>query len=262
MTHLLDLIDVKLGYPQGKVFKTIVHQLSLQLDKGEIGCLLGPSGCGKTTVLRSIAGFEPVYAGSIQLEQQTIAETGRMVPPEQRHIGMMFQDYALFPHLTIEKNIAFGLNKLPREQAQKITQEMLELIGLQQSAKAYPHELSGGQQQRVALARAIAPSPKLLLLDEPFSNLDVDTRERLALDVRAILKEKQLSAILVTHSQIEAFVFADKIGIIHQGKLEQWADPQTLIDAPNNAFVKEYIRQDAIQAYQACSADKSCFCEE
>ncbi len=262
MSDLLHLHQLTLGYPQGKALKNVVHQLSLQLARGEIGCLLGPSGCGKTTVLRAIAGFEPVYAGQIQLEQQTIAEAGRMVPPEQRHIGMMFQDYALFPHLTIEKNIAFGLNKLPREQAQKITAEMLELIGLQHSAKAYPHELSGGQQQRVALARAIAPSPKLLLLDEPFSNLDVDTRERLALDVRAILKEKQLSAILVTHNQVEAFVFADKIGIIHQGNLAQWSDPQTLIHAPHNAFVKDYIRQDAINAYQACSADKSCFCTD
>lgn len=262
MATLLNLNNLKLGYPQGKDFKTIVHQLSLQLDKGEIGCLLGPSGCGKTTVLRSIAGFEPVYAGQIQLEGQTISENARMVPPEHRQIGMMFQDYALFPHLSIEKNIAFGLQKLPKEQAKKITQEMLELIGLQQSAKAYPHELSGGQQQRVALARAIAPSPKLLLLDEPFSNLDVDTRERLALDVRAILKEKQLSAILVTHNQVEAFVFADKIGIINQGRLEQWSDPKTLIEAPNNAFVKDYIRQDAIAAYRACSAEQSCFCEE
>lgn len=250
MTHLLNLNHLQLGYPHGKTFKSVVHQLSLQLDKGEIGCLLGPSGCGKTTVLRAIAGFEPVYAGQIQLEQQTIAKAGHMVPPEQRHIGMMFQDYALFPHLTIEKNIAFGLHKLPKTQTQQITQEMLELIGLSHCAKAYPHELSGGQQQRVALARAIAPSPKLLLLDEPFSNLDVDTREKLALDVRTILKEKDLSAILVTHNQVEAFVFADKIGIIHQGNLEQWSTPQALIETPNNDFVREYIRQDAINSYQ------------
>ncbi len=250
MHPLLQLQQLTLGYSQGSSFKKIIQNFSLDLQKGEIGSLLGSSGCGKTTVLRAISGFEPVYEGHIYLENHLLAEKGRMVPPEERQIGMMFQDYALFPHLTIEKNIAFGLHKLSKVAAKKITDEMLELIGLQQSAKAYPHELSGGQQQRVALARAIAPSPKLLLLDEPFSNLDVDTREKLALDVRAILKEKQLSAILVTHNQIEAFVFSDKIGIISQGQLLQWASAQEIINTPADSAVKDYIRQDVITAYQ------------
>ena len=162
---------------------------------------------------------------------------------------MMFQDYALFPHITIENNIAFGLHKLPKAEIKRITDEMLELIGLNHLRKSYPHELSGGQQQRVALARAIAPAPKILLLDEPFSNLDVDTREKLALDVRKILKEKQLSAILVTHNQAEAFAFADKIGIIMEGKLLQWSGAQDLIKNPNSAIVSDYIRRDAVAAY-------------
>lgn len=208
---LLQLQQIKLGYPQKQGFKTIIESFSLNVERGHNACLLGASGCGKTTILRAVAGFEPIYGGKIFLDNQLIAEKNRMVPPEQRHIGMMFQDYALFPHLTTEQNIAFGLNHLNKSQAKQITSEMLELIGLSHYAKAYPHELSGGQQQRIALARAIAPAPKLLLLDEPFSNLDVDTREKLATEVRDILKEKQLSAILVTHNRAEADVFADHI---------------------------------------------------
>lgn len=208
---LLQLNHIKLGYPQNNSFKTVVEDFSMVLNKGDTASLLGASGCGKTTILRAIAGFEPLYGGQILLEGHLIAEKGCMVPPEQRHIGMMFQDYALFPHLTIEQNIAFGLHHLPKTQAQQITTNMLALVELSQYAKSYPHELSGGQQQRVALARAMAPSPKLLLLDEPFSNLDVNTREKLATEVKDILKEKQLSAILVTHHQAEADVFSDQI---------------------------------------------------
>ncbi|NOL49686.1 ABC transporter ATP-binding protein [Pelistega europaea] len=208
---LLQLNDVKLGYPQGNGFKTIIEAFSMHLARGENACLLGSSGCGKTTILRAIAGFEPLYGGEILLDGDIIAKTGYMVPPEQRHIGMMFQDYALFPHLTVAQNIAFGLHHLPKAQIKQTTHEMLTLIGLPGYAKSYPHELSGGQQQRVALARAIAPEPKLLLLDEPFSNLDVDTREKLATEVCDILKDKQLSAILVTHNRAEADVFAKQI---------------------------------------------------
>lgn len=211
MNILLDLKQIQLGYFHKNQLKTVISQFSLQLNQGETACLLGASGCGKTTILRAIAGFEPIYAGEIFLDGHLIAKAGYMVAPEQRHIGMMFQDYALFPHLTVEKNIAFGLHRLPKEQARKITQDMLALIELSAYATAYPHELSGGQQQRVALARAIAPSPKLLLLDEPFSNLDVNTREKLAQEVRDILKEKNLSAVLVTHNQAEADVFADQV---------------------------------------------------
>ena len=228
---------------------TALGGVSLHLKPGTLTAVLGPSGCGKTTVLRAIAGFEPVYKGTISLDQHIISEPGRQLAPEQRKIGMMFQDYALFPHITIENNIAFGLHKLPKAEIKRITDEMLELIGLNHLRKSYPHELSGGQQQRVALARAIAPAPKILLLDEPFSNLDVDTREKLALDVRKILKEKQLSAILVTHNQAEAFAFADKIGIIMEGKLLQWSGAQDLIKNPNSAIVSDYIRRDAVAAY-------------
>lgn len=249
MQNLLDLNALQLGYRVKNSPKIIIENLSLSLGQTEIGCLLGPSGCGKTTVLRAIAGFEPIYQGSICLDNRLISEPGRQVAPELRQIGMMFQDYALFPHITIEQNIAFGLNKLRKSEAQRITEEMLELIDLRDLRKNYPHELSGGQQQRVALARAIAPSPKILLLDEPFSNLDVDTREKLALDVRNILKKKKLSAILVTHNQAEAFAFADKIGIIMQGKLLQWSSPQELIQNPTSNTVSDYIRRDAVTAY-------------
>lgn len=249
MQNLLELNSIQLGYQVKDKLKIIVEDLSLSLAGSDIGCLLGPSGCGKTTVLRAIAGFEPVYKGTISLDQHIISEPGRQLAPEQRKIGMMFQDYALFPHITIENNIAFGLHKLPKAEIKRITDEMLELIGLNLLRKSYPHELSGGQQQRVALARAIAPAPKILLLDEPFSNLDVDTREKLALDVRKILKEKQLSAILVTHNQAEAFAFADKIGIIMEGKLLQWSGAQDLIKNPNSAIVSDYIRRDAVAAY-------------
>ncbi len=171
-----------------------------------------------------------------------------MVGPENRHIGMMFQDYALFPHLTIEQNIAFGLHKKGKSYIKERTAQMLELIDLADTRKRYPHELSGGQQQRIALARAIAPTPKILLLDEPFSNLDTDTREKLAFEVREILKENKLSAILVTHNQAEAFAIADKIGIMSHGKLLQWSTPNELKNNPNSQEVSDFIRRDSLSA--------------
>lgn len=161
---------------------------------------------------------------------------------------MMFQDYALFPHMDIKQNVSFGLYKLPKSQSKEITKDMLNLVGLSEYKNNFPHELSGGQQQRVALARALAPNPKLLLLDEPFSNLDVDTREKLALDVRKILKNKGMSAILVTHNQVEAFAFADKIGIINDGKLVQWGTPESYLNCADEK-IKSYIRKDVVQAY-------------
>ncbi|WP_071057892.1 ABC transporter ATP-binding protein [Pelistega sp. MC2] len=250
MNPLLTLDSITLGHKKNSSFNTVIHNLSLTIEPGEIASFIGASGCGKTTLLRSIAGFEPIYEGKILLMDKLLSTPSNMLPPEHRHIGMMFQDYALFPHLTIEKNIRFGLHKFPKAEAQRITYEMLELINLTQYANAYPHQLSGGQQQRVALARAIAPSPKLLLLDEPFSNLDIDTREKLALDVKSILKEKKLSAILVTHHQIEALVFADKIGILSNGQLLQWSTPDQLLENPNSLEVKNYIRKDTIYSYQ------------
>lgn len=221
---LLTLENVDVVYGNGKLANRVVHDFSMDLEAGEVVCLLGPSGCGKTTVLRAIAGFEPITAGRILLDDQVLSLPGKMLAPEARHIGMMFQDYALFPHLTVEKNVRFGLHDWDKNKAAKRVEEMLELVGLEQFIKRYPHELSGGQQQRVALARAIAPQPRLLLLDEAFSNLDVDTRERLAMEVRDILKQNKLSAILVTHHQSEALAMGDRIAWMHCGRLSRWTD--------------------------------------
>lgn len=221
---LLSLESVDVVYANAKAVNRVVHDFSMVLEAGEIVCLLGPSGCGKTTVLRAIAGFEPITAGRILLEDRVLSLPGRMLAPEARHIGMMFQDYALFPHLNVENNIRFGLHQWDKKAAAARVEEMLELVGLTQFIKRYPHELSGGQQQRVALARAIAPKPRLLLLDEAFSNLDVDTRERLAMEVRGILKQNNLSAILVTHHQSEALAMGDRIAWMHCGHLSRWID--------------------------------------
>jgi len=229
----------------GKRFgeKEVVADLSFRLGPGSIGCLLGPSGCGKTTVLRLIAGFEAVSSGEILLNGEPVSRPGHSVPPERRRVGMVFQDYALFPHLTVEGNVAFGLHRWPaRERAARV-RELLALVGLEGHEKAYPHELSGGQQQRVALARALAPKPELLLLDEPFSNLDVELRERLGLELRQILKQEGITAILVTHDQQEAFAMADEIGVMHAGRLQQWDTAYRLYHQPANRFVADFIGQ-------------------
>ncbi|MCL6556084.1 MAG: ABC transporter ATP-binding protein [Burkholderiales bacterium] len=229
----------------GKRFgeKEVVADLSFRLGPGSIGCLLGPSGCGKTTVLRLIAGFEAVSSGEILLNGEPVSRPGHSVPPERRRVGMVFQDYALFPHLTVEGNVAFGLHRWPaRERAARV-RELLALVGLEGHESAYPHELSGGQQQRVALARALAPKPELLLLDEPFSNLDVELRERLGLELRQILKQEGITAILVTHDQQEAFAMADEIGVMHAGRLQQWDTAYRLYHQPANRFVADFIGQ-------------------
>ncbi len=220
----------------------VVRDLSFSLARGEIGCLLGASGCGKTTALRLIAGFEQPDAGEIRIEGEAVASAAHMVPPERRQIGMVFQEYALFPHLTIAENIAFGLRNSAVVTRQRVA-EMLDLIGLSGKEGKFPHELSGGQQQRVALARALAPAPRLLLLDEPFSNLDVDLRERLSLEVRDILKATQTTAILVTHDQHEAFAVADTVGIMREGRIEQWAPPYDLYHRPATRFVADFVGQ-------------------
>lgn len=221
---LLTLEKIDVIYGSGQAANRVVHDFSMTVEAGEIVCLLGPSGCGKSTVLRTISGFEPISKGQILLEDRVLSMPAKMIAPEERQIGMMFQDYALFPHLTVERNIRFGLNKWSKTAATERLEEMLELVGLTQFIKRYPHELSGGQQQRVALARAIAPQPRLLLLDEAFSNLDVDTRERLAMEVRDILKKNQLSAILVTHNQSEALAMGDRIAWMHGGNISRWDD--------------------------------------
>jgi iron(III) transport system ATP-binding protein len=221
-TPILQINDIRLGYKQERRMKVVVDGYTMQVPAGEIVCLLGPSGCGKTTVLRAIAGFEPVYAGQILLDGQVVAEPDRMVEPEHRRIGMMFQDYALFPHLTIEQNVAFGLRKQTQQARRQRVDELLELVRLADLRDRYPHELSGGQQQRIALVRSLAPSPKLLLLDEAFSNLDTEIRRQLVVEVRSILKHSGISAILVTHNLEEAEAIADHIGTMKDGKLQAW----------------------------------------
>jgi iron(III) transport system ATP-binding protein len=236
---LLELHDI--SYSHGK--HLVVDRLSFQLKAGEIGCLLGPSGCGKTTVLRCIAGFEHVDAGEVILGERLIGNAREHVPAEQRRIGMVFQDYALFPHLTVAANIAFGLRNASTETRRARVAELLATVGLAGQERKYPHELSGGQQQRVALARALAPRPRLLLLDEPFSNLDVDLRERLALEVRNVLKAEGTTAILVTHDQHEAFALADQIGVMYEGRIQQWDTPYNLYHQPVNRFVADFVGQ-------------------
>ncbi len=221
----------------------VVRGLSLRLARGDIGCLLGPSGCGKTTVLRCIAGFERVTEGEILLNGRCVSRPGYAEPPEKRRIGMVFQDYALFPHLTIAQNIAFGLRGVAKSERDARVAEYIEAVGLTGHGHKYPHQLSGGQQQRVALARALAPQPDLLLLDEPFSNLDVELRERLSLEVRDIIKRTNTTAVLVTHDQNEAFAIADEIGIMHGGEIQQWDSAYNLYHRPHNRFIADFVGQ-------------------
>lgn len=219
----------------------ILNQVSLQLKAGQIGCLLGPSGCGKTTLLRAIAGFETIQAGHIDIAGRCVADAEHQQAPEQRGIGMVFQDYALFPHLSVADNIAFGLHKLPKAEQQRRSQEWLQRLQLDNLAQRYPHQLSGGQQQRVALARALAPQPQLLLMDEPFANLDAALRESLSLEVRDLLKSLGASALLVTHDPTEAFTLADVIGVMHQGEIVQWDSPYHVYHEPANRFVASFV---------------------
>lgn len=238
MSHL-EVANLELAFGPHQVVK----QLSMRLEKGSIGCLLGPSGCGKTTVLRCIAGFERVSDGEIRLDGSVVSRRDLHTPPESRRIGMVFQDYALFPHLSVAENIGFGLRGAPPEERRHRVDELLALVGLAGQGRKYPHEMSGGQQQRVALARALAPQPSLLLLDEPFSNLDVELRERLSHEVRDIIKATHTTAILVTHDQHEAFAVADEIGIMNEGKIQQWDSPYNLYHRPANRFVADFIGQ-------------------
>ena len=232
---------------------SVVEQLSLSLQRGEIGCLLGSSGCGKTTVLRCIAGFEPLSGGRILIDGQLLADARLHTPAHKRYIGMVFQDYGLFPHLTVAGNVGFGLDALARDARAAQVARMLALVGLDGLAQRYPHELSGGQQQRVALARALAPQPRLLLLDEPFSNLDVSLRERLGQEVRDILKAAQATAILVTHDQHEAFAMADKVGVMEQGRIMQWDSPYNLYHQPANRMVADFIGQGVLLPGEVCA---------
>jgi iron(III) transport system ATP-binding protein len=238
----LGLDDVTLAYGS----KVVVSGLHLALPRGAIGCLLGPSGCGKTSVLRAVAGFETVAGGEISLDGEAISSSDIHVAPEHRRIGMVFQDQALFPHLNVAANVAFGLRCAAG--AQQRVAQLLDTVGLGHAAQRFPHELSGGQQQRVALARALAPAPRLLLLDEPFSSLDVELREHLGAQVRALLKTSGITALLVTHDQHEAFAIADEIGVMREGRIQQWDSAYNLYHRPANRFVADFVGQGAFLA--------------
>lgn len=225
-----------------------ISNLSLDLQKGDLLSLLGPSGCGKTTLLRMIAGFEKPSQGTITIAGQVVADGFRWIPPERRDVGMVFQDYALFPHLTIAENIAFGLKNHPRRRLSSqhvisTVRDCLDRVKLTGLEHRYPHELSGGQQQRVALARALAPQPNLILLDEPLSNLDAQVRLQLREEVRHILKNSQISAIFVTHDQEEALSLSDRIAVLRHGQLEQVGTPEEIYQAPATQFVAEFVSQ-------------------
>ena len=248
----IDQVDVR--YP-GQA-RPAVQDASLGLRAGDIGVLIGPSGCGKTTLLRAVAGLEHVSAGEIRLGGELVSSAHKHLPPEARRIGMVFQDYALFPHLDVGRNVAFGLKHLPAAERDRRVAEVLALVDLTGSERRYPHELSGGQQQRVALARAMAPAPRLLLLDEPFSNLDVDLRERLAHELRGILKNAGATALFVTHDQLEAFAIGDQIGVMHEGHLHQWDDAYSLYHRPATRFVADFIGHGVfVPAHIVATAD-------
>ena len=246
-SHYLILDNLSVSFRDTEVVKS----LSMRLEQGEIGCLLGFSGCGKTTALRAIAGLEQPQSGRVILNGKTLTDINQgkvkvQIMPAKRDMGMVFQDYALFSHLTVSENISFGLHRWSKADKVARIKEMLELVELTAHADKRINQLSGGQQQRIALARALAPKPELLLLDEPFSNLDMMLRESLAAKVRDILKRTNTTAILVTHDQHEAFAIADKIGVMHKGKLAQWATPDELYHEPNSPFIAEFIGEGAM----------------
>jgi iron(III) transport system ATP-binding protein len=237
--HNLSVTHLKVNYGDVVALKN----LNLEIEHAQIGCLLGPSGCGKSTLLRAIAGFEAVTQGEIRVADTLLSDADLVVAAEKRGIGMVFQDIALFPHLTVEQNITFGLNAHSKEEKASRVKELLELIGLEGIESRYPNSLSGGQQQRIALARALAPKPKILLLDEPFSGLDATLKETLVPEVRRILVQEQITALLVTHDQLEAFTIADKVALMNNGKIEQFDSPYKIYHEPSTRFVADFIGQ-------------------
>ena len=236
MSHLI-IKDLAYQYNGTKV----LSELTLNVKQDEIVCLLGASGCGKTTTLKAIAGILQPSQGYMSIDSQVVNDNHHFIAPEKRNIGMMFQDYALFPHLTVSDNIAFGLSNMSKAQKRERVSEMLRLVKLDGCAKRYPHQLSGGQQQRVAIARALAYKPSLLLLDEPFSNIDTQVRFELIADIRRIIKDQQVSAVFVTHSKEEAFAFADTLAVMHGGKIAQQGTPEQLFSQPNSKEVAEFL---------------------
>jgi len=219
----------------------VIENLSLAIESNEIIALLGPSGCGKTTLLRTIAGLQAVSNGEIHLGDKLVSSANFMLESEKRNVGMIFQDYALFPHLTVAQNIAFGLSKLDKNAAHDRVTAMLKLVKLSDFCQRFPHEISGGQQQRVAIARALAYQPDLMLLDEPFSNIDSQSRSEIMIEIRQILKAQNVPAVFVTHSKDEAFAFADKLAIFNQGKIEQIGSAEQLYSRPNSPYVANFM---------------------
>jgi len=251
MTLRLEVEELYCGYAQ----EPVVKGLSLRVDEGDLVCLLGPSGCGKTTVLRAIAGFEAVAGGEIRLGGAVVSRPGFTLAPERRRLGMVFQDYALFPHMSVAANIRFGMSARSPAEKLQLTKELLALVGLEGLGARFPHELSGGQQQRVALARALASDPSMILLDEPFSSLDVDLRERVSGEVRDILKARGITGILVTHDQHEAFALGDRIGVMNGGRLLQWDTAYNLYHQPADRFVADFIGQGVFMRGVQVAAD-------
>jgi iron(III) transport system ATP-binding protein len=241
MNKKLIISDLSLVLENNKDKSKVLTNVNFDLDESEIGCILGPSGCGKTSLLRAIAGFENINSGSILKDGVCISNSLENTSVQNRKMGMVFQDYALFPNMDVKTNIAFGLKGATKKEKEDRVNYLLELVSLEQYKDKYPHELSGGEQQRVALIRALAPSPDVLLLDEPFSNIDADIKEELVTDVRDLLKELSITSIIVTHDQYEAFNIADKVAIMNNGKVEQVGNAYDIYHKPINKFVADFI---------------------
>ncbi len=235
----LKITDLTCTYHENK--KPILSGLNLSVKKGEIVCLLGRSGCGKSTLLKAIAGLITPESGTIALHGKEVSSPTRLTPPEQRGVGMIFQDYALFPHLSVFDNVAFSLRKQASGRIKQRVEEMLELVNLHGLNKRYPHELSGGQQQRVAIARALANKPSVLLLDEPFSNIDIQVRQHLVHEIREILNQQNVAGLFVTHSQEEGFAFANTIAVMGEGRVMQQGTAFELYHQPENRFIADFM---------------------
>lgn len=243
---MLNVNDICLQFTDLPVLK----EASFTLEDQQVACLLGESGCGKTTLLRAIAGLEQPSSGSVCLDNRILSNQSKFLPTEQRSIGFVFQDYALFPHLTAADNICFALRNHSKQERRRVLEEMAELVELKDQLHKFPEQLSGGQQQRVAIARALANKPKLLLLDEPFSHLDVYLRESLAHELRELIKQQGVMALMVTHDQQEAFAFSDKIGVMHQGRIEQWGSAQDIYQNPATDYTAQFIGEGSLLAVE------------